>query len=190
MNTKLEAITAYMENLIQRKAEELEAIQKKQEEARHQLEEAIHAQTAATERTDLSAYEEATEAKRKAQAALDMYSARLDQVRKRGYVSEEESDQVIDELLSYRKQIDEDLKRDLAAPLQRAREIHAAYIAEVDGIRRTLDAWQRQIHLNYRSRGRTIKLDPLTGEPTDRMEKPITVTVAQAMELAEIIGSE
>ena len=157
------------------KAAELAKIHQKQNEARTQIEAAGLAIKEATAVMNLEAYEKATADKRKAQAALDMYSGRYDQIRKQEYVTEAESDSVIDSLLGYEKTLEEDFKKAVAEPLKKLAELRKEYEAAVVETENTIKNWERNIHANYSTRGATKYKDPVTGQYTDRSNTPVPV---------------
>lgn len=173
----LQEVKARMKEMQETKAAELATIQKKQEEARAQIEAAGLAIKSATERTDLEAYEEAKAQKRKAQTALDMYDGRYDQIRKQEYISEAESDKVIDSLLAYEMQLEVEFKEAVGERLRELSKILEDYRTEVQATEDTISAWCRNIHANYNTRGMSTRIDKVTGQLTDRSEKPIPVHV-------------
>lgn len=157
------------------KTEQLAKIHQKQTEARTQIEAAELAIREATEVMNLEAYEKAITDKRKAQAALDMYSGRYDQIRKQEYVTEAESDSTIDSLLGYEDTLAEDFKKAVAEPLKKLAELHKEYKAAVVETENTIKNWERNIHANYSTRGATKYKDPVTGQYTDRSNTPVPV---------------
>lgn len=157
------------------KAAELAKIHQKQNEARNQIEAAGLAIREATEVMNLEAYEKATADKRKAQAALDMYNGRYDQIRKQEYVTEAESDSVIDSLLGYEDTLAKDFKKAIAEPLRKLADLHKEYNAAVVDTENTIKNWERNIHANYSTRGMTKYKDPVTGQYTDRSATPVPV---------------
>ena len=169
--TVLEEVKMRMQEMKEKKAGELDAIRQKQAEAQTQKEAAELAIKDATERMDLEAYEEAKQAKHRAQTAIDMYSGRYKQIAAQEYISETESDKVIDSLLEFQKETESRFKADLAEYLRKLAQMAAEYQTTVDGIEQTIVAWTRDIHTNYNSRGTTIYKE--TG--TDRSPYPIPV---------------
>ena len=117
----------------------------------------------------------AKKTKHKAQTAAEMYSGRYDQLEKQEYISEKESDEVIDSLLQYEVQLELDFKKALADPLKKLAKIHADYMDAVEDTERTLTAWQQEIHANYNTRGAMARKDPQTGKITNRSERPVPV---------------
>ena len=170
--TVLQEVKARMQEMQDKKAAELQAIHEKQTEAQTQKEAAELALKEATERMDLDAYEEAKTARRKAQTAIDMYGGRYKQISQQEYISEEESDKVIDGLLDYEKQLAEDFKAAVAEPLKQLAAILTGYQNEVADTERTISAWGANIHANYNTRGASTFTDPATGQPTHRSANP------------------
>lgn len=173
--TVLQEVKARMQEMQDKKAAELQAIHEKQTEAQTQKEAAELALKEATERMDLDAYEEAKTARRKAQTAIDMYGGRYKQISQQEYISEEESDKVIDGLLDYEKQLAEDFRAAVAEPLKQLAAILEKYRNEVADTERTISAWGANIHANYNTRGTTTFTDPVTGQPTHRSANPVPV---------------
>lgn len=178
------------------KAAQLLEIRQKQGELHTQIEMASLAMKTATEEMNVDAYAEAKDAKRKAQTALDMFNGRYKQIENQEYVSEQESDKVIDSLLEYEEQLAEDFKAAAAVHLKKLAELLKDYKAAVQDTENTLTAWQRDIHANYNTRGAMTRTDPLTGEQTHRSERPIAVHsmpyrgCAEAERLEQYLGKE
>ena len=162
-------VMARIKDMLAQKAAELDAIQQKQEEARGQLEEAGLELKEAVEQTDLTLYEKATADRRKAQGALDMYAARHKMISEKQFITEQESDKVIDGLLEYEKQLTEDFKAAVAAPLKALAAAYEEYMAAVQETEDTLRAWETSIHANYRSS------TAVYADGTNRSPKPIPV---------------
>ena len=172
--TTLQEVKARMAEMIEKKNAELAEIRAKTEETAAEIAEAEERIKAATAEMNLAAYEKAVEAKQKASVALDMYNAKFDQLQKAEYISEAESDAVIDSLLDYEKTLEVDFKIDLEQMLRPVKQILADYMAEVKDTENTIARWQREIHANYKTRGRTFY--NVNGKHTDRSPKPVPVT--------------
>lgn len=152
--------------MVNKKAADLDAIRNKQTEARTRLEAAELAIKAATETMNLDAYEKATAARNKAKIALDMYAGRYLQIQKQEYISEEESDKVIDSLKAYEDQLEEDFKKSLVPLLKKLEDIHTNYTQAVQDTESTIQNWTASIHANYRVDG------ALYANGTNRNDKP------------------
>lgn len=168
--TVVEEVKARMQEMQQKKAGELETVRQRQQEAQTQKEAAELAIREATDSMDLEAYEEAKTAKRKAQTAIDMYSGKYAQISKQEYISEADSDKVIDSLLAYENELAAGFKAAVAEPLKKLDELQRTYFDAVEDVEQTIRAWTDNIHANYRSAG-TIYAE--TG--TNRSPHPVAV---------------
>lgn len=167
--TVVEEVKARMQEMQQKKAGELETVRQRQQEAQTQKEAAELALREATDSMDLEAYEEAKTAKRKAQTAIDMYSGKYNQISKQEYISEVESDKVIDSLLAYEDELAAGFKAAVAEPLKKLDELQKAYADAVEDVEQTIRAWTSNIHANYRNNGTTY------ADGTNRSPQPVPV---------------
>ena len=124
----------------------------------------------ATESTDLKAYSKAKHAKEEAAAALEMYGARYAQLQHNKYVTESESDKVIDDLLSYEKNREQEFRNALAPFVEGLRDLFTEYRNDVTMAENTISTWTSTIHANYRTfdgsrsqRPRAVHIIPYTG---------------------------
>ena len=173
--TVLDEVKNRMKEMQDSKAAQLETIRQKQTEARSQIEAAAPAMKQATEEMNVDSYEEAKNRKRKAQTALDMYNGRYEQISNQEYISEAESDSVVDSLLEYESQLAEDFKEAAAVQLKKLAELLKDYKAAVRDVESTLTDWQRDIHANYNTRGGSSYYDEATGKYTHRSKTPVAV---------------
>lgn len=160
--TDKEATKRIYEILAAREAE-LEKIRKSLREAEEELKTANIAIEAATEVTNLEAFETATAEKRKAETAISMYTARLNQLNSKQIVSEEESDSVIAGLLAYEKNLEADFLNDVRKHVIALEAISSKYHQAVKDTERVIREWCEKIHANYRS------------ETGGRMDYPVKV---------------
>lgn len=154
--TLTQEVQERIKSMIEKKTAELDQIQKKQGEARTQIEAATLAIKDATERMDLDAYEEAKQAKHKAQTALDMYAGRYNQIKAQEYISEEESDKVIASLLNYENELGADFEAAIVAPIEELKRLLKEYQTATQEIETTLATWTGSIHANYHAYGTTF----------------------------------
>lgn len=175
-NNLTQEVKKRMRELMEAKTVQLAEIENRTAEARARLEAAGTAIKQATEKMNVDSYEAAKAQAAKAQAALDMYTARYTQLKDQEYISEAESDKVIDSLLAFEVDLEKDFKAALVGQLKQLAKLRADYVAAVRDAEDTLTAWQKDIHANYRMRG-GFRVDPLTGERTDRAEKPVPVRI-------------
>ena len=173
--TILQEVQASIKEMQDKKQADLDKIAEKKEEARQQIEAAALAMKAATEQMDVDAYEDAKTAKRKAQTALDMYNGRYAQILAQEYISEAESDKVIDSLLAYDRELAADFEKALAEHLLAIKSLMDNFNTEEARLRNTITLWQESIHKNYRTLGRTLYVDPETGAQTTRSKNPVNI---------------
>lgn len=182
---KAQEVQARIAEMVEKKKADLAAISNKQAEARTQLEAAELAIKDATETMDLDAYEKATADKRKAQTALDMYGGRYTQIQKQEYISEPESDKVIDELLAYEGQLAEDFKQAVVNPLKELAALHDEYSNRVHEAEDTIRKWTADIHANYRVQGTTYA----NGTNRSDSPKPVRMTPYFGCSEAQTLGT-
>ena len=171
---KAQEVQKQIKEMMDKKQGELAQINDKRTEAQTRKEAAEIAIQKATEIMDLEAFEEAKQEKHKAQTAIDMYSGRYKQLAAQEYISEEESDRVIDSLLAYEQELGKDFIADLKEPLNKLRNILTRYFEDIRETEQTIRSWEVNIHANYSTRGQSIRTLP-TGEKTDRMDAPTPV---------------
>lgn len=176
--TVLDEVKNRMKEMQDSKAAQLETIRQKQTEARSQIEAADLAMQQAREELNDDDYEAALTKKRKGQAALKMCDERYEQINDEDYISELESDRVIDNLIEYKKTLDESFMSAVAAPLKELSKVYQNYETALDDVKDTLQSWQRNIHANYKTMrdGAQCTLDVL-GEKNHRGASPYTVEV-------------
>ena len=150
----------------------------------------------ATEEMNVDSYEAAKNQKHKAQTALDMYNGRYNQIKQQEYISEADSDKVVDSLLAYEGTLAEDFKAAVAEHLKALAGLLKDYKDAVRDTEVTLTNWQRDIHANYNTRGSSQFYDELTGKHTDRSPRPVAVHTmpytgcAEAARLSDYLGKE
>ncbi len=173
--TFLQEIKARMAEMIEKKTAELAEVRTKKEEAQAAIEAADADIKAAAAEMNLANYEQAVEARKRAGTMLEMYNAKYDQLRTAEYISEADSDRVINRLLSYERILEKDFNAALAVKLSDLSELLAGYMAEVKDTENTIERWTSEIHANYSTRGGTWFVDEVSGERTDRSIKPVPV---------------
>lgn len=171
----LKEVQERMQELLDARAAELNEAQQKQAEAQAQKAEAEKAIKAATESMDLQAYEKASQARQKAQTAINMYAARFAQLQEKEFIPEAESDKVINSLLAYEEDLAVEFKADIKEPLAALAAIVKSYNAAVVETENTIRSWCAGIHENYDTRGASTYTDPITKERTTRSPVPVPV---------------
>ena len=161
--------------LKEKKAAELEHIDNELNQAIIEFEEANKAMQAAMEATDIEAYGETKRKQLEAKNKKEMYSGRYKQLKACEYLTEKESDEVIDNILAYEGEIAGAYEEELKKILDDLKAVHEKYIADAQDAENTIRTWTTQIHANYQSRGSASYVDDFTGERTDRSPHPIGV---------------
>ena len=153
MNTenKAKEIKSRINQLIEEKAASLAEIQVEIDKAVERETAAAADMKAATESTNVEAYQTAKAAKLAASNALEMYHARFQQLTEREFLTEAESDEVIDELLEYEDKLQEDFLKSLEAPLKKLNSLYEEYTARVKETEETISRWTNEIHANFRN---------------------------------------
>ena len=144
-----------IDGLEAKKAEELAAIRSKADENARTLAEAEKEIKAATESTDLTAYQAAKKKKHDAAEAVEMYNARYAQLEHKAFVTRKDSDATIDALLNYEADIEAEFIEAIAEPIAELKKILEEYTDGVTAAETTIAAWTHRIHANYRSTGTT-----------------------------------
>lgn len=176
MNTT-ESVKKRISEMKAARAAELEKIEAKRKESQELIKAAEKDMQKAAELTDGETFNAAYKAKEKAITALEMYTLRRDQIARAEYISEEESDSVIDSLLEYEKTLDNEFLTAAAAQIRELSKLYEYYADQISETEKTLREWQQDIHANYRTRGVTTWKDPETGERTDRSNKPVLIRI-------------
>lgn len=152
------------------------------EEARADVVKAEKAMEAATMNMDAPAYEKAQAEKRSAESRLEMYLKRQEQLDTLEYVSEAESDAVIDALLDHKKDLEAAFSRDIAGPIAKLRGIYEKYNADVKETEALIREWTASVHLNYRMPGTTFP------DGTNRSPGPVPVRFTSYREAELLAG--
>lgn len=166
---------ARIRDLKDKKAAELEHIDNEIKSAVLEYEEANKDMKAAMEITDVEAYGEAKMKQLAAKNKKEMYSGRYKQLADCEYLTEAESDRVIDALLDHEAEIAAAYEAEVKEILGTLKGIHEKYRDDVNEAEKTVATWTGQIHANYRSFGASSYLDAATGQRTDRSPHPVPV---------------
>lgn len=182
----VKATQARIQELKDKKAAELEHINNELKAAAQEYEAATKEMKAAMEVTDVEAY---GEAKRKQQAAAtkrEMFGARYNQLKACEYLTEIESDRVIDALMEYEEEIATDYEAQVKEILGNLKAVHEKYKKAKAETENTINTWTREIHANYRSFGLSSYLDEATGLRTDRSPRPLPVNHKKSLIMGRI----
>lgn len=173
--TILQLTRQKMQELREQRARELSEIDNLQAQERERLALAEVNAKEASEALNLEAFEQSKEEMKRAETALQMYMAREEQLLKKEYITEAESDNVIDSLLAYEEHLNNTLRIEIRGHLNALEDLLKTYQTEIHKIEATITEWTSEIHANYRSRGITLYYEEGTHIPTDRSNTPIPV---------------
>lgn len=151
-NTAAE-VSARIEKMIAEKAAEVEAVEKRLEENTAEIVKQEGKLAAAMEKTDAAAYKKAKDAKADAEATAEMLGKRLEQIHSKKFVTESDSDAVIDDLLKYEDALAAEYEEAIKKQIERLQKIHDEYIALVAEAEKTIHRWTNEIHAYHRVKG-------------------------------------
>ena len=166
--TVLEKVQNQISELIEKKESDLLTIEEKIAEASAKAAEAERDIKAASAEMDVTAYRRAKDTYTLLQNTIEMYSEKRRQINEQEYMSEKESDSVIDSLVEYERGLAADFSAAVAEHLIEIRNILEIYRNEVAATESTITTWCSQIHHNYRTIGTSY------GE-TGRAKRPVPV---------------
>lgn len=149
-----------------RMQEEIAKSKREEEAARKDLQ-------AAASKLDTSAYAKAAERENAAHMRVRMYEEKIGQLQRQEDISEEESDGIIDGLLEYSKQLDENFTEELKQKAGDLQKMLDAYTDEAHEVDRIITYWTENIHENHDTRGRSTYY--VDGKPTHRSPEPVPV---------------
>lgn len=144
-----------MQDLKEKRRAEVDFISQQIEQAEAEYMTASNDMKEAMEQTDLPRYTEAKRAQLDAKNKKEMFSGRLKQIRAKEYLTEAESDEVIDSLLQYEEEIATKYGNRTAEIIATLKNVHKEYKDAVNAAERTIQQWTNEIHANYNSRGRS-----------------------------------
>lgn len=177
---KVNAVTKVNDLIIElteSKAAQISDIKNKIAEATSARNHAEAEMKAATERMDVEAYEAAKSALNRAATAIEMYTARYNQLQTNDYISEEESDKVIKSILDYEKEQEKEFAKAAAPIIDKLRNLLEEYAGDVQRAELVLIAWTTEIHANYRTidGSRNVRPLPVHVVPYTGCKESITV---------------
>ena len=169
---RVEEVKATMRHLIEKKAAELDKITAELETARDRKRKAETALHSAIETTDAAAYKKAKAEADEAATLIEMYTARYNQLQKKEFMSEEDSDRVIDSLIEYQRSRTAAFMEAVKSPLAQLEAIYKEYAQDYEDAVKTVNAWTANIHANYRTPRTTY------ADGSHRSNRPAPVTGA------------
>ena len=184
---KAKEIDARINSMQAEKQRALEDIKEKQAKAQASLTAIEQDIKAASAERNIDKYSKARAEKNKITLELEMYNDSYNQIKKQEYISEMESDKIIDELLSYEKQLETDFRKALTEYLLQLKKLLKEYKSAINEAEATMYRWSSSIHANYRQEAgrynmsgrrdkpQNIRILPFTGcAAAQRLDKYIT----------------
>lgn len=159
-----------IDTMLRERAEALATIQEKEDQAKKDLDAANEGMRKATADLDLDGFGEYRQKKVDALTALEMYQGKAVQISKQEYISEQESDKVIDSLLQYEDDLAEEFKRKLADLVVQLTNLQTEYTSRVSETETVITRWTGEIKPNYRDEGYMRTLPD--GSITNKHDKP------------------
>ena len=170
--TTLESVNERIGQLKSERNQELGKISEELTAARNEKKAAEHDIKTAAEKLNFEEYEKAKHDANRADFKIEMLTKRYDQIQHKEYITEKESDKVIDSLKAYEETLAGDYRNKIKEPLQQLATITADYHRIVNDVEETIKRWCAEIHANYRSESATYQ------DGTNRAEMPQPVRVA------------
>ncbi len=172
MNTN-ETVKKQIQDLLNDRARVFAEIDNSKRELVNKIAEAEKAMNLAMDGMNVEAYEQAKAEIGKLRLAVEMYDRKANQQAKMEFMSEAESDRIIDSLLDYEKELRGNFEEEAKKHLGIISDLLKEYLREYNDVEQTIKAWTANIHANYRSLsgGRYDE----KGNWTNRMEKPVAV---------------
>lgn len=138
-----------LDDLKRKRAAALAEIEKKKADAQNELTTAQEEIEEATGKMDLTAYEKASARKQKAQIALDMYSRRCEQIKKQECITVQESEETLNGLLKYERQLEKAFATDARDAIANLLEAIKKYHSDVRDIQIVYKEWVHTIHARH-----------------------------------------
>lgn len=135
--------------------------------------EAEAAMTDATDKLELERFAEAKKKKEEAETARAMYEGKCQQLEQQAFVSDEDSEAVVNGILAYEEQLAGEYMAAIKKPLEELQTVQKDYMEKVTEAERVLRRWTTEIHANYISGMRIQNKE--TGEWSNRSETPVPV---------------
>lgn len=148
---KATEITKRIKAMQEKKQNELDLVSAKQKKAEDDLRTIRQTIKKAAGALDIDAYEAAKKDLNKTMLTVEMCKDKSVELQKQEYISEAESDAVIDELLGYEEKLEKEFLEAIAEPLQELRDLLKDYKAAVREAENVIVKWCSEIRANYRS---------------------------------------
>ncbi len=168
--TPVDEARQQMQSILTTKANDLTEAETRLQEASVAVQEAQRRSDDMTAVMDLAGFEAAQDELKKAILAEQMYRGKLTQLEKKKYITEEESNAVIDALLAYEDELGQAFEDTLRTKLMELKTALDAYKTEIRNTETTIDEWTGNVFPNYRSKSSTYTGPD--GQRTNRASSP------------------
>lgn len=169
-STPAEEVRQQMRKLRDQKTSELAEADARLNEARMAVQEARTRSEEMTAIMDLDGYTKAQEDLKKATIAEQMYKGKIDQLQAKRYITEAESDAVIDSLLAYEDTLGQSFETILGTKLKELKKAMDSYRTEIQNVEDLITEWCGSVYPNYRSA--TSTYTDADGNTTNRFPTP------------------
>lgn len=173
VNTNLDSLRKIYQDTKAEKDAEIRKLNEAIETAREEIETAEADLEDAVSNGKAQLFEDAKTRKIKAETSLDFCQKRIPMIKK-GFISEETSDEFIDSILKIEDGITKEYEKAVREKVQELESLTNAYRADIRETEAVMNDWTRDIHANYRTFGRCSYVQP-DGTRSDRSPKPVKV---------------
>ena len=147
-----------IDEMQKRKKRELDALTTKEAETNKQLAAVEEEIKSATTEMNAEEYGAARSKKAKLELTLEMISDKRKQIKNGEYVTEEESNSAIDDLLYYERQLETAFKEKMKDLKGQLSDLYNEYTGAVKETERVINRWTKEIHANYRSESAQVRV--------------------------------
>lgn len=143
--TIFETVNARIDELISQRDTEIAAAEQALAEAKEAVNAAQDAQDAAIASTDLDAYAAAHEDKERAEMAVEVYSARLEQLKARDFLDPEEDKRITNEIVAYQRKLRDDATDKIISLIEEVEKVGREYWDAQGKADKLYDRWFKSV---------------------------------------------
>lgn len=151
IKNKTKEVKDRINEMLEKRNEDLKIIEEKEAEARAELHSINEKLKKAADNFDADTYKTASTEKREVDLTLEMLRDKRNIIQSQAYITEKESDAVIDSLLKYEDDLAAEFEKSIAEPMQKLTEIYKKYGAEILETESTITLWTNKIHAYYKT---------------------------------------
>ena len=152
---KAEEINNRINEMLAKRKADLNKADEKEEEARARLALVEEEIKKAADEMNAEAYEEAITKKHKINITLEMLRDKHKQIKNQEYITEAESDAVIDGLLKYEDELAAEFEKDIAPLMHQLTDLYKEYAERIYKTENVITTWTNKIHTYYKTSGGT-----------------------------------